>query len=76
MAKTQKQPTFEQQFNELEALISSMDQGEMPLDESIEAYKRGVELIRALNERLEGARAELKVLDMDSAKAAETAKQD
>ena len=34
-------------------------------DKSIEAYKQGVELTRALHRQLEGARQQLKVLSED-----------
>lgn len=66
MAKTQKQPSFEKQLEQLEELISALEQGDMPLDKSIEAYKQGVELTRALRAQLEGARQQLRVLDADA----------
>ena len=65
MAKTQKQPGFEKQLDQLEEVIAALEQGDMPLDKSIEAYKQGVELTRALHKQLEGARQQLKVLGED-----------
>ena len=64
MAKTQKQPGFEKQLEQLEE-VAALEQGDMPLDKSIEAYKQGVELTRALHKQLEGARQQLKVLGED-----------
>jgi exodeoxyribonuclease VII small subunit len=71
MARTQKQPGFEQRLEQLEEIIASLEQGEMPLDKSIEAYRRGVELTRALREQLDGARQQLKMLDGEPAADAE-----
>ena len=65
MAKTQKKPGFEDQLEQLEAVIAALEQGDMPLDKSIEEYRRGVELTRALKAQLEGARRQLALLDAD-----------
>ena len=65
MAKTQKKPGFEEQLEHLEAVIAALEQGDMPLDKSIEEYRRGVELTRALKAQLEGARRRLALLDAD-----------
>ena len=66
MAKAQKQLGFEKQLEQLEEVIASLEQGDMPLDKSIEAYKRGVELTRTLRAQLNGAIEQLKVLDADT----------
>ena len=65
MAKTQKKPGFEEQLEQLEAVIAALEQGDMPLDKSIEEYRRGVELTRAHKAQLEGARRQLALLDAD-----------
>ena len=65
MAKTQKKPGFEEQLEQLEEVIAALEQGDMPLDKSIEEYRRGVELTRALKAQLEGARRQLALLDAD-----------
>jgi len=39
-------PTFEQALDELDALVRRMEAGELTLDESIAAYRRGAELAR------------------------------
>lgn len=62
MAKTQKQPTFEQKLEELEQIIAGLEQGDLPLDRAIEKYRRGVELTRELKAQLDGAHEQLKVL--------------
>lgn len=74
MAKTQKKPGFEEQLEQLEAVIAALEQGDMPLDKSIEEYRRGVELTRALKAQLEGARRQLALLDADEEENAGEAK--
>ena len=74
MAKTQKKPGFEEQLEQLEAVIAELEQGDMPLDKSIEEYRRGVELTRALKAQLEGARRQLALLDADEEENAGEAK--
>ena len=56
-------PTFEQALDELDALVRRMESGELTLDESIAAYRRGAELARFCQERLEAAQRQVKVLE-------------
>lgn len=67
MAKTQRQPTFEQKLEQLEGIIDALEKGDMPLDKAIENYRRGVELTREMRAQLDGAREQLKVLDAPGA---------
>ena len=39
-----KEPTFEESLGELEAIVASMETGDMPLAELTESYSRGVKL--------------------------------
>ena len=38
--------TFEEALGELESIIGKIESGSMPLDKSIEYFKRGTELIK------------------------------
>ena len=38
--------TFEKALEELEALVARMEEGKLPLEESLSAYQRGAELIK------------------------------
>ncbi len=72
MAKTPppaKPASFEAAVTELEALVSTMEAGELSLDASLAAYARGVELLKFAQGELEGAEAKIKVLDGDVLKA-------
>jgi exodeoxyribonuclease VII small subunit len=59
------QPTFEQALDELDALVRRMESGELTLDESIAAYRRGAELARYCQARLAQAELDIKQLEGD-----------
>jgi len=69
MAKTAQKPvtelSFEQALDELDALVRRMEAGEMALDDSIAAYKRGAELAKFCQAKLAAAEQEIKKLDGD-----------
>lgn len=54
--------TFEAGMEELEGLVARMESGDMKLDESFDAYRRGVVLYRALTKMLDEGDARIRVL--------------
>lgn len=52
-------PSFEQALAELETIVKSMDNGELSLESSLQAFEKGVGLIRQCQTQLQ--QAELKV---------------
>ena len=54
-----KQPTFEQHMRQLEQLVGKLEQGEVALDEALQAFEQGMKLVAVCKEQL--ALAELKV---------------
>jgi exodeoxyribonuclease VII small subunit len=56
-------PTFEQALDELDALVRRMEAGELTLDQSIAAYRRGAELARFCQARLAQAELDIKQLE-------------
>lgn len=54
---------FETALAELEALVAAMENGTQPLEESLAAYRRGVELSRICQQRLAQAEQQVKVLE-------------
>ncbi|CAM4102692.1 exodeoxyribonuclease VII small subunit [Bordetella muralis] len=54
---------FETALAELETLVATMEGGSLPLEQSLAAYRRGVELTRICQERLAQAEQQVKVLE-------------
>lgn len=46
-------PRFEDELADLEAVVAQIDSGELSLEESINAFERGVGLVRSLNQKLD-----------------------
>lgn len=64
MAKTPESPrTFEAALAELEALVASMEGGQLPLQESLAAYQRGAALIAFCQAALTDAQQQVEVLE-------------
>jgi exodeoxyribonuclease VII small subunit len=55
--------SFEKALEELEALVARMEDGKLPLEESLAAYQRGAELIKFCESKLADAQARVAVLD-------------
>jgi exodeoxyribonuclease VII small subunit len=53
---------FETALAQLEALVAKMEDGALPLEESLAAYQKGVELARICQRRLDAAEQQVKVL--------------
>ena len=56
---------FEQALDELDALVRRMESGQLSLDYSIAAYRRGAELARFCQMKLARAEQEIKRLEGD-----------
>ena len=63
---------FETALAELEALVATMEDGSLPLEQSLAAYRRGVELTRICQERLSQAEQQVRVLEGDLLRPLET----
>jgi exodeoxyribonuclease VII small subunit len=57
--------TFEQAMDELDRLVRGMEAGDLSLDETIAAYRRGAELARYCQSRLANAEQEIRQLGGD-----------
>ena len=62
MTGKQDEPRFEESFAELEALVHRLEEGELPLEDSLRAFERGMTLVRALSERLAAIEQRVEVL--------------
>jgi len=55
--------TFEKALEELESLVARMEEGKLPLEESLAAYQRGAALIKFCEGKLTDAQARIAILD-------------
>ena len=58
-----REPSFESALSELEKIVASMEAGQMPLEQSLAAYKRGAELLKFCQNALQDAQQQVKVLE-------------
>ena len=58
--------SFEKALEELESLVARMEDGKLPLEESLAAYQRGAELIKLCESKLSDAQARIAILDGDT----------
>ena len=59
-------PDFEKKLQELEALISRLERGDLPLTESLTLFEQGVALTRECHAALSQARQRVEVLLKDA----------
>jgi exodeoxyribonuclease VII small subunit len=59
---TSSQPSFESAIAELETLVAQMESGHLPLEKSINAYKRGAELLQICQKSLSDAEQQVSIL--------------
>jgi exodeoxyribonuclease VII small subunit len=56
------QPDFETAMRDLEELVERLEQGDLPLEESLAAFERGVLLTRACQAALKEAEQKVEIL--------------
>jgi exodeoxyribonuclease VII small subunit len=61
--KAPDQPSFESALAELEKIVAGMEAGQMPLEKSLAAYKRGAELLKFCQAQLQDAQQQVKILE-------------
>jgi exodeoxyribonuclease VII small subunit len=54
---------FESALAELDAIVKALDEGDLPLEKSLELYERGVQLSRFCHAKLEGAERRIEILN-------------
>ena len=54
-----KNVSFEEALQELEAIVRKLEEGNMPLEESVKAYERGISLKKLCDQKL--SEAQLKI---------------
>jgi exodeoxyribonuclease VII small subunit len=65
MAKKTTQVPFEKSLQELEQLVEHLEKGEIPLEDSLECFERGIQLTRACQKALQEAEQKVEILLQD-----------
>jgi exodeoxyribonuclease VII small subunit len=60
--KSEKSPDFERSLSELEALVAKLEQGDVPLEEALKTFERGVALTRQCQTALRTAQQKVEIL--------------
>lgn len=60
--RNSKTPEFEAALSELEALVERLERGDLPLDEALKAFERGVALTRHCQACLQTAQQKVEML--------------
>src|SRR5579872_2454384 len=55
-------PDFEQALGELERLVERLERGDLPLEEALRTFERGVELTRHCQSSLKAAQQKVEIL--------------
>ncbi len=63
-ASAPKEPaSYEQALSELDRLVQQMEGGQLPLDQLLDGYRRGAELLSYCRSRLQVVEEQVKVLE-------------
>jgi exodeoxyribonuclease VII small subunit len=54
---------FESALAELDSIVKTLEDGDLPLEKSLELYERGVQLSRFCHSKLEGAERRIEILN-------------
>jgi exodeoxyribonuclease VII small subunit len=68
MSAKKQEPTFEEALEKLEALVASMESGEVPLATLVEKFEEGSKLVKTCEERLKQAELKIEKLRQDNEK--------
>jgi exodeoxyribonuclease VII small subunit len=61
-----EEPSFEDALDQLEAIVSRLESGELSLDESLRQFEEGIRLSRLCSRRLDDAETKIHVLVQES----------
>jgi len=62
MASKKSATLFEDSLAELEKLVEQMEQGDIPLEESLKSFERGIKLTRTCQKSLQEAEQKVRIL--------------
>lgn len=66
-ASTEQTASFESALGELESIVTRLESGELPLEDALNEFERGVQLARQGQQKLHQAEQRVQILLNDSA---------
>ena len=63
MAKTKKEPSLEETFQELETIIEKMQDREVTLEDSFSLYEQGIQKLKFCNEKIDHVEKKMLLLN-------------
>jgi exodeoxyribonuclease VII small subunit len=57
-----RQPDFEKSLNDLEQLVEKLEKGDLPLEDALQTFERGVALTRECQQALQRAQSRVEIL--------------
>lgn len=62
MSTSTKSNSFEKSLAELEKIVQQLEQGDLPLDDAMQAFEQGIRLTRNCQQQLESAEQKVRIL--------------
>lgn len=62
MARAKKEPGFEKDMDQLEAIVAALEEGGLSLDESLKRFEEGIKLARSCEKALSEAEKKVEIL--------------
>ena len=62
MSRTKRAPDLEKSLAELESLVEKLEAGDLPLEEALKSFERGISLTRDCQGALDAAQARVEIL--------------
>jgi exodeoxyribonuclease VII small subunit len=69
VAKKPENLSFEESLNELEQIVTELEQGDVSLDDALKQFERGISLVRGSQRKLEQAQQKVAILLADDPQA-------
>lgn len=63
---SKKNPTFEENMQRLEQIVRAMEKGDIPLEESMDLFREGTELVRRCSKLLDEAQLQVRKIAFDA----------
>ena len=62
MSRTKRPPDFEKSLTELEELVEKLEAGDLPLEDALKSFERGIGLTRECQGALDAAQTRVEIL--------------